>query len=74
MVELAKPLAVMKRSPPDVMEGGEELPDHDADLMATNQSPSWDIVAIVRRKMVFAKRPMPMVGKGAMAVAPGTSS
>lgn len=27
-----------------------------------NVPPSWDMIAIVRRKIVFGKRPMPIVG------------
>lgn len=27
------------------------------------QQVEWDLIAIVKRKMVFSRRPMPMVGK-----------
>lgn len=34
---------------------------------------SWDVVAVVRKKMVFAKRPMPMVGRPPAGGAPPVS-
>ncbi|KAI0751887.1 Ctf8-domain-containing protein [Daedaleopsis nitida] len=34
---------------------------------------SWDVVAVVKRKMVFAKRPMPVVGRPAAGSAPPVS-
>ncbi|PCH42054.1 hypothetical protein WOLCODRAFT_101465 [Wolfiporia cocos MD-104 SS10] len=66
LVNLPKPLAIMHRSMPR---------DHDSDqrdiLMdgglenrrSTQAQSRWDIVAVVKRKMVFPRRPMPMVGR-----------
>lgn len=60
LVNLQKPLAVLqKRS---------DLSGVSADAGALSRSPqgvSWDMIAVVKRKMVFSKRPMPMVGKAA---------
>lgn len=67
-VELAKPLAVMKRAPYHPRD--ETMADGDPGSPTVLQPPSWDIVAIVKRKMVFTKRPMPMVGRGATTVDP----
>ncbi|KAI0090997.1 Ctf8-domain-containing protein [Irpex rosettiformis] len=56
---LAKPLAVMhKNSRESSKPGGEMVQEVDS-----SSSTEWDIVAVVRRKMVFTKRPMPMVGR-----------
>ena len=60
-MNLPKPLAVLHRS-----SLGPETADVDDDIdhESTGTSPkSWDVVAVVKNKMVFAKRPMPMVGK-----------
>ena len=59
LVNLPKPLAIMNRVPPDTG------PDaaHEDELSSKTTPPTWKIHAIVKRKMVFAKRPMPMVGK-----------
>ena len=34
------------------------------------EAKSWDMIAIVRRKMVFSKRPMPVVGAAKGSTAP----
>jgi chromosome transmission fidelity protein 8 len=34
-------------------------------------SSQWDMVAIVKKKIVFSKRPMPIVGKAAIAMSSG---
>ncbi|EKM58527.1 uncharacterized protein PHACADRAFT_140527 [Phanerochaete carnosa HHB-10118-sp] len=69
LVNLNKPLAVMHRQP--------RPEDADQDIDADSQPrhepsvpPQWDIIAVVKRKMVFAKRPMPMVGKSSMTEPP----
>ena len=64
LVNLPKPLAVMHRgtrSPTGVAEDLDEQDSQFAD--GSGNPPSWDVVAVVKRKMVFAKRPMPMVGR-----------
>lgn len=63
-MNLPKPLAVMHRQPMPTAEDSDMDIDHDSQF--TNNPgvpPQWDIVAVVKRKMVFAKRPMPMVGR-----------
>ena len=37
--------------------------DVDEPGVVVRQAANWDVVAVVKRKMVFAKRPMPIVGK-----------
>ena len=65
LVNLPKPLAVMRReqikSSEEVAEGLME--DEPQTVDRATHPPRWDIVAVVKRKMVFAKRPMPIVGK-----------
>ncbi|KAH9943033.1 Ctf8-domain-containing protein [Epithele typhae] len=72
LVNLPKPLAVLHRR--DSLPSG----DDDADGMdvdeegaggapgplSSQRATGWDIVAVVKRKMVFAKRPTPIVGMG----------
>lgn len=68
LVNLAKPLAVLHRAdaPEDAPGESMSVDDSEQDSQQTNGAPkSWDMVAIVKRKMVFAKRPMPMVGRPA---------
>ena len=49
------------RSSADV---AEDLGEQDSQFIESpGNPPSWDVVAVVKRKMVFAKRPMPMVGR-----------
>lgn len=55
---LGKPLAVMHKTSGRSSESGEEVHE-----LVSSSSPEWNIVAVVKRKMVFAKRPMPMVGR-----------
>ena len=70
-MNLPKPLAVMHRgtrSPADV---AEDLVEQDSQFIeGSGNPPSWDVVAVVKRKMVFAKRPMPMVGRPATTEPP----
>lgn len=55
IMTLAKPLAVLYRSHVNKMDvdDGEKLKD----------PARWDIVAIVKQKIIFSKRPMPVVGR-----------
>lgn len=55
LVNLPKPLAVIHRNAATA----EDAMDVDH---ASQNTPSWDMVAIVKRKIVFSKRPMPIVG------------
>ena len=63
LVNLPKPLAVMNRVPSESAIGDGMALDSETDSTSPTVPPRWDIVAVVKRKMVFAKRPMPMVGK-----------
>lgn len=62
LVNLPKPIAILHRPPPLESSSANDdcIPDDGEDKTPPT---SWDIVAVVKRKMVFAKRPMPMVGK-----------
>ena len=65
LVNLAKPLAVLhKRDSALGAPGGDSasMEVDDDSPRTTARSKSWDIIAVVRKKMVFAKRPMPVVG------------
>ncbi|KAI0766196.1 Ctf8-domain-containing protein [Trametes elegans] len=67
LVNLAKPLAVLHRNDCDPSAGTDDSVDAEdldsARPASGGEAKSWDIVAVVRKKMVFSKRPMPMVGK-----------
>ncbi len=67
-MNLNKPLAVLHRhesKPHDENEDGAdaamEVDDSEGRVGKTSEAKSWDMVAIVKRKMVFSKRPMPVV-------------
>ncbi|PSS34149.1 hypothetical protein PHLCEN_2v1817 [Hermanssonia centrifuga] len=62
LVTLPKPLAVMHRAKVAVSTTEGDAMD-DSDQTLDSSPPQWDIIAVVKRKMVFAKRPMPMVGR-----------
>ena len=72
LVNLAKPLAVIHRVP-RAAEGDAMKTDGDTDSSIQHTTPQWDVVAIVKRKMVFAKRPMPIVGIGKSAAVGGAA-
>ncbi|KAJ7476240.1 Ctf8-domain-containing protein [Mycena latifolia] len=58
---LPKPLAILQRvvpRDPDSMDC--DAPDGDATAGA---AVAWDAIAIVKRKIIFSKRPMPIVGR-----------
>jgi chromosome transmission fidelity protein 8 len=56
---LPKPLAVLQKVSSPSPVSTEEM---DVDSASTKSvSPEWDMIAIVKRKIVFAKRPMPIV-------------
>lgn len=73
IVSLPKPLGVIQRCTvpdPSIRDahdheyaeiGGRKLNELDAG------STTWDMVAIVKKKIVFSKRPMPIVGAAAMS-------
>ncbi|KZP31744.1 hypothetical protein FIBSPDRAFT_775782 [Athelia psychrophila] len=63
IVSLSKPLGVMQRS-----SGADRgsMQDEDEGMFEKGASSvQWDVVAIVKKKIVFSKRPMPIVGKTA---------
>ncbi|KAI0955683.1 hypothetical protein AcV7_006281 [Taiwanofungus camphoratus] len=71
LVNLPKPIAVLHRSSKlESCTFSARTSDEDV-LMNNNneetqpkqQQVEWDLIAIVKRKMVFSRRPMPMVGK-----------
>ena len=74
LVNLPKPLAVLHRQPrpPSDEEGDDTGGDEERDWSGAKKvGVEWDIVAVVKKKMVFSKRPMPMVAS--IPVAPGGS-
>ncbi|RPD54117.1 hypothetical protein L226DRAFT_617229 [Lentinus tigrinus ALCF2SS1-7] len=68
LVNLAKPLAVLQKhdSTPGAGEEDEAAMavEDGYSPRTTMQARSWDIIAMVKKKMVFSKRPMPVVGTG----------
>jgi len=71
---LPKPLAVLQRSGSSQSKQGvrnhdlnieddrDAMEDHSSDSTVEQATPSWDVVAVVKRKIIFSKRPMPIVG------------
>ncbi|KAF8628020.1 hypothetical protein AX15_004137 [Amanita polypyramis BW_CC] len=51
IVTLQKPLAILRRS---------EIEDSDGNVSNTPMDKQWSITALVKRKIVFSKRPMPV--------------
>ncbi|TFK83324.1 hypothetical protein K466DRAFT_266811 [Polyporus arcularius HHB13444] len=73
LVNLAKPLAVLhKHGSPPGADDGAAMEVEDGSSRPAAHATSWDVVAVVKKKMVFAKRPLPVVGhstgKGSSAV------
>ncbi|KAK7690444.1 hypothetical protein QCA50_005542 [Cerrena zonata] len=63
LVNLPKPLAVLHNSPLQNT-ANDESNSMSVDGESKGSSKSWDVVAVVKKKMVFAKRPIPiMLGK-----------
>jgi len=71
-----KPLGVMQRSTL-LLAPHHGVHDHESeedgmDVEVSNAaSPQWDMVAVVKKKIVFSKRPMPIVGAAAMVLTKG---
>ena len=64
LVNLPKPLAVLHRPTLEKSSGEDEdelMGEGEGDQV--KRAAEWNVVAVVKRKMVFAKRPMPLVGK-----------
>ena len=69
LVNLAKPLAVLHRARSEAHseEAAMEVDESFEARSSSAETKSWDIVAVVKKKLVFSKRPMPIVGKTASA-------
>ncbi|PIL36333.1 hypothetical protein GSI_00021 [Ganoderma sinense ZZ0214-1] len=68
LVNLNKPLAVLHRhdSQPkneDNEDAAMEVDGSEDRVGGASEAKSWDMIAIVKRKMVFSKRPMPVVSQ-----------
>ncbi|KAF8917238.1 Ctf8-domain-containing protein [Mucidula mucida] len=66
IVTLKKPLAIMHKTRPNQLDDDDGFPLDDSDdagFSPTQKKVGWQAVAIVKRKVLFAKRPMPIVGK-----------
>ncbi|TFY54759.1 hypothetical protein EVG20_g9578 [Dentipellis fragilis] len=77
ITNLPKPLAVLHRvSPSDsVPSDAMDIDSENPSMSLPRPSPSYTIRAIVRKKLVFSKRPMPMVGlsAGSMSTKPASA-
>ncbi|KAJ7745658.1 hypothetical protein B0H16DRAFT_1557743 [Mycena metata] len=67
VAQLPKPLAILQRVPnvdADAM-NCDDPEDSGSQRAETSGAAtvSWDAIAVIRRKIVFAKRPMPIVGR-----------
>ena len=69
-MSLNKPLAVLHRHDSQPHAGNEddediamEVDEFEGCVRKASEAKSWDMIAIVKRKMVFSKRPMPVVTK-----------
>ncbi|KAF9041919.1 hypothetical protein BDZ89DRAFT_980990 [Hymenopellis radicata] len=67
IVTLKKPLAIMHKTRPKQSDDDDDFPMDVTDDAGFNQTQkreiSWQAVAIVKRKVLFSKRPIPIVGK-----------
>jgi len=74
---IPKPLAIMHRTNADTGKASLGAPDDeesmDLDTQNTSSShphsesnvpPRWTIVGLVKKKIIFSKRPMPVINKG----------
>lgn len=70
IVSLPKPLGVIQRSSQQTYShdpGEDDMDGSEGNTSAAGQT-QWDMVAIVKKKIVFSKRPMPIVGTTAIAM------
>ncbi|KAL1711670.1 Ctf8-domain-containing protein [Schizophyllum commune] len=75
VAQMPKPFAVMHRKSAPAPrrsalvdeDRGDDAMDLDApaDDASAQENVSWEIIAVVKRKIVFSKRPMPIVGRTA---------
>lgn len=67
VIKLSKPLAVMRKrkqetsNAPREVDVAMDLDQHSGTRENTENTCEYDIVAIVKRKVLFSKRPMPMM-------------
>jgi len=67
IANLPKPLAVLARSTPSAATGRRRADRDDSNpdgASPRTTAASFDIVTIVKKKVVFSRRPVPLVGKG----------
>ncbi|KAJ7878835.1 chromosome transmission fidelity protein 8 [Mycena olivaceomarginata] len=66
IVLLPKPLAVLRRAAEsDVAMECDSSSEPQLSGVSETSTVSWDAIAVVKRKIVFSKRPMPIVGRPA---------
>ena len=77
LVNLNKPLAVLHRHDSQTSDEDENAEDAAMEVDGSggrvgdaSEAKSWDMIAIVKRKMVFSKRPMPVVSQPDKKAAP----
>ena len=72
IVNLSKPLAVLKRRETSHNQLHNTVNSEDMVIDGTNKSedasvtPEYDIVSVVKRKVLFSKRPMPITSTSAL--------
>jgi chromosome transmission fidelity protein 8 len=64
VASLPKPLAVLQRhgQEPHFDDGNDDVDAEMDENLVSAVKPGWDVIAIVKRKIIFSKRPMPIVG------------
>ncbi|KAL6301356.1 Ctf8-domain-containing protein [Sparassis latifolia] len=71
LVNLPKPIAVLQHVSSSSNDHDQPIDDN-VDMVSEGEAKStlveWNVVAVVKTKMVFSRRPMPMVGKDATAL------
>lgn len=63
LANLPKPIAVLHRSTHKDDSPDAPMDDDSPSQGGTRGDVEWNVVAVVKQKMVFSSRPMPMVGK-----------
>ncbi|KAJ7745660.1 Ctf8-domain-containing protein [Mycena metata] len=66
VAQLPKPLAILQRVPnvdADAMDCDDPEDSGSQRAETSGTAVSWDAIAVIKRKIVFAKRPMPIVGR-----------
>jgi len=73
LVNLPKPLAILHRPPRPPLDEDEDEASAEDNIErdwsgAKKEQRGWDVVAVVKRKMIFSKRPMPVVASTPLAL------